>query len=93
MSPTLDDVTPRQAQIAQLRDQGYVVVPGFAPAESLIKLNEAARVQPTALADSIEFDADLHYPGAPPSRTAAGGGTVSRPQQRGAAGHPIGFAG
>jgi phytanoyl-CoA hydroxylase len=77
-SPALDDVTPRQAQIAQLRDQGYVVVPGFAPAESLIKLNEAARVQLTALADPIEFEADLRYPGAPPSRTAAGGGTVRR---------------
>ena len=39
---------------------------------------ETARRQLAARAEPIEFEADLHYPGAPPSRTAAGGETVRR---------------
>jgi phytanoyl-CoA hydroxylase len=67
-----------QGQIEQLRDRGYVVVPRFVPADELTKLNEAARTQPALRADPLEFEADLQYPGAPPSRTAAGGETVRR---------------
>jgi phytanoyl-CoA hydroxylase len=66
------------AQIEQLRDRGYVVVPRFVPADGLTQLNEAARAQLAARADPLEFEADLQYPGAPPSRTAAGGETVRR---------------
>lgn len=68
----------RRAQIEQLRDSGYVVVPRFVPAGELMKLNEAARAQLTARAEPLEFEADLQYPGAPPSRTAVGGETVRR---------------
>jgi phytanoyl-CoA hydroxylase len=68
----------RQAQIEQLRDQGYVIVPRFVPLDELTKLNEAARAQLTARAEPLEFEADLRYPGAPPSRMAAGGETVRR---------------
>ena len=67
-----------QAQIEQLRDKGYVVVPRFVPQDELTKLNEAARAQLAAGAEPLEFAADLRYPGAPPSRTAAGGATVRR---------------
>ncbi len=69
---------PRQGQIEQLRDQGYAVVPEFVSVDELAKLNEAARAQLAARADPLEFEADLQYPGAPPSRTAAGGETVRR---------------
>jgi phytanoyl-CoA hydroxylase len=68
----------RQTQIEQLRDQGYVVVPRFVPPGELARLDEAARAQLTAGAEPLEFEADLRYPGAPPSRTAAGGETVRR---------------
>jgi phytanoyl-CoA hydroxylase len=68
----------RQAQIEQLRDQGYVVVPRFVPLDELTKLNETARAQLTGRAEPLEFEADLRYPGAPPSRAAAGGETVRR---------------
>jgi phytanoyl-CoA hydroxylase len=68
----------RQAQIEKLRDTGYVVVPRVVPADALGKLNEVARVQLAARSSPIEFEADLQYPGAPPSRTAAGGETVRR---------------
>ena len=68
----------RQAQIDAVRDQGYVVVPGFIPGERLGTLNRVARELLAARAQPIEFEADLQYPGAPPSRSAAGGETVRR---------------
>jgi phytanoyl-CoA hydroxylase len=71
-------MVPRQGQIERLRGEGYVVVPRFVPADELAQLNEAARTQLTARADPLELEADLRYPGAPPSRTAAGGETVRR---------------
>jgi phytanoyl-CoA hydroxylase len=67
-----------QAQIEQLRVSGYVVVPGLVPAEGLGKLNQIARTQLAARASPLEFEADLQYPGAPPSHTAPGGETVRR---------------
>jgi phytanoyl-CoA hydroxylase len=73
-----DRPSSRQAQIEELRDRGYVVVPRFVPDEGLAKLNEAARAQLTARADPLELEADLQYPGAPQSRAAAGGETVRR---------------
>lgn len=65
-------------QIQQLRDKGFVVVPRFIPDDALATLNAAARAQLAARAEPLEFEADLQYPGAPSSRTAAGGETVRR---------------
>ena len=67
-----------QAQIEQLRDEGYVVTRQFAQAEALGELNTIATAQLAAGVGPLEFEADLHYPGAPPSRAAAGGETVRR---------------
>jgi phytanoyl-CoA hydroxylase len=61
-----------------LRDQGYVVLPRFVPADGLVRLNAVARAQLAARADPLELEADLQYPGAPPSRAARGGATVRR---------------
>jgi len=69
---------PRREEIERLRDRGYVVVPRFVPLDELAKLNAAARSQLAGRADPLEFEADLQYPGAPASRTAAGGETVRR---------------
>jgi phytanoyl-CoA hydroxylase len=71
-------VGERQAQIDAVRENGYVVIPGFVPAEHLARLNRVARELLAERAEPIEFEADLQYPGAPPSRSAAGGGTVRR---------------
>jgi phytanoyl-CoA hydroxylase len=65
-------------QLAALREHGYVVVPRFMPQSDLQRLNEVARAQLAGRAAPVEFEADLQYPGAPPSRTAAGGETVRR---------------
>jgi len=67
-----------EAPITELRDRGYVIVPRFVSARALVALNRAARLQLTARAEPLEFEADLRYPGAPPSREAAGGETVRR---------------
>src|ERR1700728_3248526 len=77
-SSAMVERSTRQAQIEQLRDKGYVVVPRFVAVDGLTKLNKVARAQLAARADPLEFEADLQYPGAPPSRTAAGGETVRR---------------
>jgi len=74
----VSDQTGAAAQINRLRDKGYAVVPRFVPADRLVSLNAAARAQLAARADPLEFEADLHYPGAPASRAAAGGETVRR---------------
>lgn len=68
----------RQAQIELLQTQGFVVLKRFVPVDALTKLNEAARAQLAARVEPIEFEADLRYPGAPRSRTAAGGETARR---------------
>ncbi len=70
--------TAIQGQIEELRHQGYVVVPRFVTAAALTRLNEAARAQLAARTAPLEFEADLRYPGAPESHTAAGGDTVRR---------------
>jgi phytanoyl-CoA hydroxylase len=65
-------------ELDALREHGYVVVPQFAPPRNLEHLNEVARQQLAARLEPVEFEADLQYPGAPSSRTAAGGETVRR---------------
>jgi phytanoyl-CoA hydroxylase len=67
-----------EKQIEKLRNEGYVVVPRFVPLAGLAQLNEAARAELAARAEPLEFEADLQYPGAPASRSAAGGETVRR---------------
>lgn len=68
----------RQTQLGALRERGYVVVPRFMAGDGLDALNRVARTQLAARANPLEFEADLRYPGAPPSRAAAGGETVRR---------------
>jgi phytanoyl-CoA hydroxylase len=67
-----------ETQIAQLREHGYVVVPRFVAGDRLADLNRVARAELGARAEPLEFEADLRYPGAPESRSAAGGETVRR---------------
>jgi phytanoyl-CoA hydroxylase len=67
-----------QPHVGQLRNKGYAVVHEFAEFERLAKLNDAAKAQLAVHRGPIEFEADLKYPGAPRSHTAAGGETVRR---------------
>lgn len=74
----ITDLSAHQAQIEALRDQGFVVVPRFVPPDALLQLNQVARAQLAERAQPLELEADLRYPGAPASRTAAGGTTIRR---------------
>ncbi len=65
-------------QLSALRERGFVVVPQFVPPGELERLSAVARSQLADRAAPVELEADLHYPGAPPSRAAAGGETVRR---------------
>jgi phytanoyl-CoA hydroxylase len=66
------------SELLQLRDRGFVVLPKFASAGDLKQLNETARTQLAERVQPVELEADLQYPGAPLSRSAAGGETVRR---------------
>jgi phytanoyl-CoA hydroxylase len=66
------------SDLLRLRERGFVVLPKFASAGDLELLNETARTQLAASVQPVELEADLQYPGAPPSRSAAGGETVRR---------------
>ena len=66
------------ADVESFAQQGYLVVPGiFDPAmiEQLLALIERSLTPPLA---PVEFEADVHYPGAPASREAPGGETPRR---------------
>ncbi|MBX6318423.1 phytanoyl-CoA dioxygenase family protein [Pigmentiphaga sp.] len=68
----------RDEQIATLRRDGLVVVRNFLDASRCAALLQIARAQLNAHIEPIEYEADLGYPGAPPSRDAEGGKTVRR---------------
>lgn len=74
-----DRVQPaQQTQIATLRRDGFVVVPNFIPRDALEALRHVAHEQLAVRQPPLELEADLKYPGAPPSQNAAGGQTVRR---------------
>jgi phytanoyl-CoA hydroxylase len=55
-----------------------VVVPNLLSGEQLADLNREAWEQLSSRAAPLELEADIHYPGAPESRSATGGDTVRR---------------
>lgn len=57
---------------------GYLILRGFADAEQVAALRAVAEDQLRREVGPLEYEADLHYPGAPTSRNAEGGRTVRR---------------
>jgi phytanoyl-CoA hydroxylase len=68
--------TLEQAQ--QFDEAGFIVVPRLAAAQRVRELREIALRHLAAVAAPVEYEADLHYPGAPASRDDPGGATVRR---------------
>jgi phytanoyl-CoA hydroxylase len=76
------------AELAEFENSGFIVVRGLADRETTRQMIECTQA---ALADAIgpvEYEADLHYPGAPGSRGAAGGDTIRRLKEAHAR-HPV----
>ncbi|MSR59701.1 MAG: phytanoyl-CoA dioxygenase family protein [Planctomycetaceae bacterium] len=66
------------AEQAQFESDGYVIARGLADPELCRQMLEATRAGLAARSPPLEYEADLHYPGAPGSRSAIGGDTVRR---------------
>jgi len=60
---------------------GYVIVPGLADAPTRELMLEATRDGLARGREPIEYEADVQYPGSPPSRDAKGGRTARRLKQ------------
>jgi phytanoyl-CoA hydroxylase len=68
-------------EIQLFHRDGYLIVRGLAPAPLLERMRQVTLEGLSRIIEPVEFEADLHYPGAPPSRDAEGGRTVRRLKQ------------
>lgn len=71
--------TPQQ--IDQFRHEGFIVVRGLANAADVAAMRHTTDIGLKDNIEPIEYEADLHYPGAPPSLDAEGGRTIRRLKQ------------
>lgn len=62
----------------RFRERGFLVVRGLAGPERVRALRTAAEADLAAPVGEVEYEADVHYPGAPAGRNAPGGRTVRR---------------
>ncbi len=74
-------------QLQQFERDGYFIVRHLAPPELVAGMLQATLMDVERLADPIEFESDLQYPGAPRSRELPGGRTVRRLKQAHARGY------
>lgn len=65
-------------EVERFERDGYVIARGLAPAERVAQLRALAIRDLSSAVAPVEYEADVGYPGAPPSKQAAGGGTVRR---------------
>ncbi len=75
-------------ELHQFQQDGFVIVRRMAEAQLTDTMLEVAQAQLTAPVPPVEYEADVHYPGSPESRQAAGGETVRRLLQAHAR-HPV----
>ena len=66
------------AELAHFERAGFVIARGLADPEICRQMMECTRATLAAPFGPVEYEADLHYPGAPGSRAAAGGNTIRR---------------
>ena len=63
---------------AAFRKQGYLVVPGMVPPERCERLRAVAEEHLASLIAPVEFEIDVHYPGAPVDPDSPGARTSRR---------------
>jgi len=66
------------AELDQFQHDGYVIARGLVGSEMRERMLDVTHRHLTQAIEPIEYEADLHYPGAPVSRNAVGGRTVRR---------------
>ena len=65
-------------EIEKFQEEGYVIAPGLASREICAAMTELTELALAKNPNPVEYESDLHYPGAPASREAPGGRTVRR---------------
>jgi len=65
-------------EIEQFASAGFVIARGLLPEAARARMLAAAERDLAGAVQPLEYEADLRYPGAPPSREAPGGRTVRR---------------
>lgn len=65
-------------QLSEFRDDGYLIVKQLVPPANCEQMLDVTRRQLHAPTEPLEYEADLGYPGAPPSKDAPGGATIRR---------------
>lgn len=75
-SPLSSQFSP--AEVAQFERDGFLIARGLAGPQVCREMLELTRAGLEARLPPLEYEADLHYPGAPGSRNAVGGDTVRR---------------
>lgn len=68
-------------ELAAFERNGCIVVQGLADASTVRQMRDRALEDLRRETPPVEFEAELHYPGAPPSLQAQGGRTVRRLKQ------------
>ncbi len=69
------------ADVLSFEQQGFVVARGLAGSDWLARMRQVTREHLERELPPVEFEADVHYPGAPASLDAPGGRTVRRLKQ------------
>src|SRR5260370_1228377 len=65
-------------ELAHFEQHGFVIAKQLADAEVCGQMLDCTQATLAAPFGPLEYEADLHYPGAPGSRAAAGGSTIRR---------------
>jgi phytanoyl-CoA hydroxylase len=81
-------VTFSPEERARFESDGYVIVRQLADQETVHRMMETTFVGLAGPIEPVEYEADVQYPGAPPSRAAEGGQTVRRLKEAHAR-HPV----
>lgn len=68
-------------ELDSFRNDGFLIVPGLIPSELLQQVRAVTDRDLAGQFGDVEYEADLHYPGAPKSLDAEGGRTIRRLRQ------------
>jgi phytanoyl-CoA hydroxylase len=77
-SPSTGSPRYSSEELERFQRDGALILRGFVDADTLQLMRNATRRGLEGPIGPVEYEADVHYPGSPTSRTAAGGETIRR---------------